>query len=334
MTGRSVPPRVWGLLGHRTGDNNQLLALCEELGLPFETRCLSYNRLRVLEGYHLVPSLASLLPQARRWLQPPWPDLLITIGRRSVPIARAIKKRNRGRTRLVLIGHPRTDPSDFDLVITTRQYPPPKHRNVLVTSMAMSRSRQAPEPDPTEAAWLDRLPRPHLLFAIGGSTKYFDLDPAAMAGIARDLAARAQAAGGTLIVAGSPRTDRTLLAVVEANLAAPHQLVRGRSPRFPVLMADADQIFVTGDSLSMLSEAILTGRPVGMVEPAMNASGRRWLGDVDGAGLGRGTRRDLRRVWEDLKQRGLVGTVDAPIAGKVESTTSAAAEAVRHLLGG
>jgi hypothetical protein len=30
-------PRIWALLGAHAGDNNQVLALAEELGLPFET---------------------------------------------------------------------------------------------------------------------------------------------------------------------------------------------------------------------------------------------------------------------------------------------------------
>jgi len=36
-------PRVWVLLGHRRGDNNQLLALAEALGVPFETRTMTYR---------------------------------------------------------------------------------------------------------------------------------------------------------------------------------------------------------------------------------------------------------------------------------------------------
>lgn len=325
-------PRIWGLLGHRTGDNNQLLALCEEIGSPFETRTFEYNRLRVLEGMHPA-SLASLTASARRWLEPPWPDLVITIGRRSVPGAREIRKRSGGRTKLVLIGHPRTDPGDFDLVITTRQYPLPRHPNVLVVPMALSRPRPAPAPSREEADWLAALPRPHLLFAIGGSTKYFDLTAKGMAAAARRLARRAGGLGGSLIVSGSPRTEPAVLDALGKALPAPHVLVRGARPRFALLMGDADEIFVTGDSLSMLSEAILTGRPVGMVEPTINAAGRLWLGDGGVKGLGMGRRRDMRRIWADLKRRGLVGSIDQPVAGSAENATATAAAAVRALFG-
>ena len=36
-------PRVWLLIGTRRGDNNQVLALGEALGVPFETRTVFYK---------------------------------------------------------------------------------------------------------------------------------------------------------------------------------------------------------------------------------------------------------------------------------------------------
>jgi len=40
--------RVWAILGARQGDNNQVLALAETLGVPFEIKQLDYNRWRHL----------------------------------------------------------------------------------------------------------------------------------------------------------------------------------------------------------------------------------------------------------------------------------------------
>ena len=39
-------PLVWLLMGTRAGDNNQLLALAEALGYPFEAKRLTFNQLR------------------------------------------------------------------------------------------------------------------------------------------------------------------------------------------------------------------------------------------------------------------------------------------------
>ena len=42
-------PLVWALLGERTGDNNQVLALAEELGLPFE-KIWQIGRQKIFDG--------------------------------------------------------------------------------------------------------------------------------------------------------------------------------------------------------------------------------------------------------------------------------------------
>ena len=321
-------PRIWVLLGPRTGDNNQALALAEALGLPFETRTLAYNALQAVSVW--LPATALTLDRAsRRHLQAPWPDLVIAIGRRSVPVARWIKKQNQRRTKLVRIGHPRIDPRLFDLVVTTRQYPVPPGDNVVLLPLAMSRFSTPPEPTPDEAAWLADLPAPRRLLAIGGATKYWSLSANRVADAIRTLGQR----DGSLVVATSRRTDPGIAAAARALLPSSGRLVEGSCPRFPVLLDAADEIFVTGDSISMLSEAILTGKPVGLVPIEQDDKGRRKLGDVPQDAGPDARRRDLRRFWNFLRDQQLIGTVERPIAAKVENPVETAAKAVRALLG-
>lgn len=321
-------PRIWVLLGPRTGDNNQALALAEELGLPFETRSLAYNQLQALSVW--LPGTALTLDrESRRQLQPPWPDLVIAIGRRSVPVARWIKRQNKSRTKLVRIGHPRIDPGLFDLVITTRQYPVPPGENVLLLPLAMSRFSTPPEPTAEEAHWLAELQEPRRLLAIGGATKYWSLSADHVADAVRKLKLR----GGSLVIATSRRTDPEVTEKLRAALSPADRLVDGPFPRFPVLLDAADEIFVTGDSVSMLSEAILAGKPVGLVPIEQDEKGRRKLGNAPQDIGPDARRRDLRRFWNYLREEGLIGTVDQPTAANVENPVETAARAVRNLLG-
>ena len=93
------PPRIWLLLGERRGDNNQLLGLAESIGFAFETRTITYGWWWWVM-LTLFPRKRFLLTRkARRTLQPPWPDLVIGIGRRSVAVSRWIKQQSGGRTR-------------------------------------------------------------------------------------------------------------------------------------------------------------------------------------------------------------------------------------------
>ena len=132
----------------------------------------------------------------RHSLQPPWPDLVIGIGRRTVPVARWIREQNGGRTELIRLGHPRAPNELFDLVITTRQYPVPPGENVVTLPLAMNRFRTPPTPSDEERAWLDGRPRPHVLLSLGGPSSMWQLDNAALHVAAEKLARRTQAMAG------------------------------------------------------------------------------------------------------------------------------------------
>lgn len=321
-------PRIWVLLGWRRGDNNQLLALAEALGLPFETRTLSYRRSWALL-LNLLPKRPHLLTsRARHAFEPPWPDLVIGIGRRSVAVSRWIRKKSGKRTKIVRLGNPRAENRLFDLVITTAQYPVQADENVLLLPIAMDRHKTPPRQTEQEAEWLSSLPRPHLLVALGGPTRYWRLSEAELVRSVNRLSERAKELEGSLIVVGSPRTPPTALNAIRNSGAACHILTDG-SVRYPVLLADADENFVTADSVSMISEAVLTGNPVGLIPVELDDEGVRKLG-TDGVS---DSRRDIRKFWAGLQAKGLVGTVEEPMRGKVDDPVKQAAEAVKRLLG-
>lgn len=327
----SVYPRVWLLLGSRRGDNNQVLALGEGLGLPFETRTMFYKRTARLRMKLFGESVGHLTPASRRWLQPPWPNLVIGVGQRSVPVARWIRKQSGGRSKLVRLGHPRAANDLFDLVITTRQYPVPPGENVVRLPLAMNRFRNPPQPTQEEQAWLDALHHPRLLLSLGGTAPMWRLDLRALSQATERLVKRAEQQGGTLIVVGSPRTPTQAWDVIRVSVAGSRNvaLVENGEVRYSVLLNDADEQFVTADSVSMISEAVVTGKPVGLIPVEPDARGRRRLGsDPEKTKI-----RDPRRFWADVRARGLVGTFDRPARSEIEDPVDQAVAAVRERLG-
>ena len=323
-------PLIWVLVGSRTGDNNQVLALAETVGLPFTTIHLDYNLLRSVTRW-LGASLATLDRASKQRLVPPWPDLVIGIGRRSVPVSRWIRRESGGRTKIVLLGNPRIDPSIFDLVITTRQYPVPPGDNVVLLPAALSRFQDPPEPNAEEREWLAELPRPLRVVAIGGATKYWQLSKEL---IGDALAVLRGKPGGSLIVVTSRRTDPEIIAAVQTEVAgAPNErLVEGRFPRFAMLLGQADEIHVTADSISMLSEAILARKPVGLIPIDQNSKGRRKLGPEPRVSGRHARRRDLRRFWHYLRDQEVIGTVEKPLAATIANPNDIAATALKALL--
>ncbi|MEO7365764.1 MAG: ELM1/GtrOC1 family putative glycosyltransferase [Sphingomicrobium sp.] len=326
-------PRVWALLGHRRGDNFQVLALAQALGLPFETLPMRYNELRRLDNRLLGAGLSSVVPSARQLLRPPWPDLVIGIGHRSVPVARYIRRASGGKTRLVQLGNPRIDSSHLDLVVTMPQYGLADSDQVLKLPFAMGSPHPVEVPTADERAILDALPRPHRLIVIGGPTRIWAMAPTDVAAAALKLVERAASHGGTVIAVGSPRTTPEILAAVEQVLGnGRHLMVHGPLPRYATLLGDADEIHVTADSVSMLSEAVLSGKPVGMIPLRLTRRGR-WHYKLSELGLIKPPAHNLRAVWERLRRDQLIGTIDEPIAGVVSDPVEIASKAVLKLPG-
>jgi uncharacterized protein len=324
-------PLLWILTGNRLGDNNQLYALAEALGLPFEAKHLTYNRLRhipFLRGRRLI----YLTHRARRLLAPPWPDLVIGAGYGIVPVARYIRHRSGGRSKLIQIGNPRTEVDDFDLVITTPQYPRRDAPNVLPLPFPIGNPARAVTATKEEEDWLRPLPHPRRLVAVGGPARNWKIDNAELVRAIRHLRDQCASEGGSVITVTSPRTgDRTRRLLLDARSAGTIDALVDGFPRFAVLLAQCDQFFVTADSVSMLSEAILTRKPVGMIPIARSARGKinNWLHRL---GLETPSHPDLPNFWKLLSMHDLVGDVESPAASYVRDTVEIAANAVRSLI--
>ncbi|WP_157667095.1 ELM1/GtrOC1 family putative glycosyltransferase [Acidovorax sp. T1] len=257
---------VWVLLGARHGDNQQLLAIADALGVPYRTVPLRFNTAAGLPPVLLGASRLSWRSEDAAVLQPPWPRVVLAAGRKSVPAARWIRQRSGGRTQLVHVNRPWAPLSWFDLIVTTPQYAVPKRVNVLSHRLPFMQPPSASEvllPSAWQAQ-AARMPRPWTLVMVGGDSRPFVLDDAAAVGLARLVNAQVRAQGGSAWVLGSPRTPAAAIDVLAQCLDVPAHVVRwgeGENP-YAALRQRADRIIVTTDSASMLTEALLTGRPV------------------------------------------------------------------------
>lgn len=262
-----VEPIVWCLLGRKAGDNTQVLALADELGCEHEEKNIMAQPWELFTHLKLQVTLAGIDRHNSSPLQEPWPDLVITAGRRNEPVARWIKEQSGGRTRLVHIGRPWAPWEAYDLIVTTPQYFLPVRHNILHNRLPLHRLLPYElEPAAEELLpALQDLPRPWIGLLVGGdSGKYvFTAEKGeSLAALASQLAMRS---GGSLLVSDSPRTPKVAADALEASLNAPHCSYRwGRDEGNPYhgILALADAFVVTGESMSMLSEARAMGKPL------------------------------------------------------------------------
>jgi uncharacterized protein len=331
MTG-SGRAAVWVLLGPHRGDNNQVLALAEALGLPFRPIQLRYEWFAHVPAVCRSVSIAQLEDACRTEIAPPWPSLVLGIGQRSGPVARYIQRASGGRAKTIRLGDPMVSHRLFDLVITTTQYAVRDAENVVRLPITIT-NESAVHPNKLEERWLRAFDRPRRLLVVGGKTSLWRFDESVVTTALRTLQRRAALEGGSVLAVSSPRTSRELIAAAEASLSR-EAVVTEDFPRYGALLNGADEIHVTGDSVSMLSDAVASGKPVGLIplEPDRLAKFLKWAGELRGRAF---RMRDLEKFWADLRARDLAGTIDQPRCGALEvSPMDIAVAAVRATLEG
>ena len=200
-------------------------------------------------------------------LGPPWPDVLVSCGRRSARHALAARKASGGKILAVHVQDPRLRASDFDLIVAMEHDAIAAGGNVMKVATALH--DLTPENLSAAAkAWAGRLEplgRPLAGVMVGGDLKGrpFSLDDARalLAGLQRMKAG----SGCALAITPSRRTpDATLALILEAFADDPRVFLWDRTGDNPYrgILALADRLVVTSDSVSMVSEALATPHPV------------------------------------------------------------------------
>ena len=201
-------PLVWLLLGPKAGDNNQVLALAEALNWPYQGRQLRFHWYELATNRTLGETLAGVDPAQSDALRPPWPDLIITAGRRNEPPARWVKAQSGGRTKLVHIGRPWSPLGAFDLIVTTPQYFLPPHPHVLSVELPLHRVNQACLTQAANA-WqpqFEQLPRPLTAVMVGGDSGKYVFTNAKARRLGRMANQRVKDSGGSILITESART--------------------------------------------------------------------------------------------------------------------------------
>jgi len=358
-------PRVWLVLGDKEGDNAQVYAIARALGWSCERRRIQMRAPWIVGKPRVFPSLHHIDRARSDTLEPPWPDLVITIGRRPSMVALWIAEQSGGRTKLVLVGKPSGMMRRFDLVIASAEIHLPPFDNVVPIAlplMGVEESRIAAAVE----LWRERLaglPRPLVAFFIGGATRPFAFDRAVIERLI-ELARRVTAAGGTPYLSTSRRTSPTTVDALEVGLPASARFYRWTSgdPDNPYLglLGLADSFVVTSDSISMLVEIIRLRRPLEIFElpprglgrldqlpralmrrlcapgtaSAGNMLGKRIVRGLHGFGLFDGTR-DIPAFCRRLFERGLAVPAGAPLLppqGEVPDDLGRVVAHIRDLL--
>jgi hypothetical protein len=248
---------AWALTEGAAGMRNQAVGLIEAMGLDAVVKDVPVRAPWDWLPGRLWP-VPLHAPRDRPMLAPPWPDLVVSCGNVGAPLAAAIRRATNGATRAVHVTHPKMGPAAFDLVVA------PAHDglagpNVIVTRTQLHRVTPARLAE-ARAAWAPRfahLRRPLVGVLVGGRNGRHRLD----ATVAKALAHQLLALEAGLIVTLSRRTPADAADRFRARLGDAVWDGAGENPYFGIL-ACADALVVTEDSVAMLSEAAATAAPL------------------------------------------------------------------------
>lgn len=256
-------PATWVITDGNAGNLRQARALADALHRP----AIDWN-------------LQARAPW--RWLAPrrlPWsanawgetfsralvhpPALVIGCGRQAALATRVLRERG---AFAVQILDPRIAPRHWDMVIA------PEHDRLRGDNVI----RLLGSLHPVDDHWLESarrgfaalasLPQPRTALLLGGPSAHAQLQPGWGDGLAARLQRVIAAQGGCLMVTTSRRTPEDVRRRLREQLAGTTGVfwggVQDGANPYPGILACADRIVCTADSVNMLSEACATSAPV------------------------------------------------------------------------
>ena len=277
----TVTGRCWCISKGMAGMNSQTAGLASAVGYePLEdsntqdsnaqSATYEFINTRMAFPWNCLPF--SMIPKAGRVLQhpevleaSPQPRLVVSCGRHGVIPALYLKKKLGREVFTVHIQDPKCDTSGFDMVLIP-EHDPGRGPNVYLTMGALHKvtpeKLEAARHTPAAAQLVDPT-RPLVSVLLGGKNGYYSFSQADIDRLFEKLNRLVDEHDVRLAVLTSNRTPLEVCTRLAREFGDRHFIWNGQgtNPYFEAL-ALADYIVVTGDSVSMVTEATATGRPV------------------------------------------------------------------------
>jgi uncharacterized protein len=302
----------------RIGHEVNALGVVEALGAPYEVRPVAPRYV-----YGRLAPWGPADPRDTAALQGPPPDIVIASGRVTVPYVRTWKRAH-PQTFVAFMQDPRWGRGEMDL-IWVPEHDALRGANVVTTLTSphpfsparLAAARAAPDPR------LAALKAPRCALSLGGPS-------GAQHFTARDLARMGEAVrairaqGFSVMATPSRRTPPELAACVRDNIGDGFFWEGTGDNPYPVMLALADAVLVTGDSANMVGEATATGAPVHVFDPSGGGSAKLARG-VD-ALIARGAARRWSGRLESFSYAPIYssGDIAAAILSRLEQRRRAA----------
>lgn len=304
----------WGITDGSAGMAAQVKALAASLDIEPEMKTV-----RVKKPWVKLPNICYATPLRRLvvpWLiergcdtlEGPWPDLVISCGRRGAMVTSALRSKIAARKKdrmpyFIHIQDPQMPPRYFDLIVAMA-HDKVEAANVIkaqyalhqVTPVMLAEAREQWEPAFTSYR------KPLVAVLLGGSTNKYTLSEQAIGRVVVVLERLLKNMDGSLLITPSRRTGEENIARLRAAFEGNERVYLydfvSENP-YHGLLALADAFIVSNDSVNMMSEAVATGKPVHIIGFAGHYGTKpsRFAGNLIRSGIARSLGARLE-TWE------------------------------------
>ncbi len=261
---------IWVVSDGKAGDHVQCMGVAQRLGGTIVEKVVKPGRLSAISPRALLP-MRDRPQNPQSPIAPPFPDVVISSGRRTLPYLKAIKDAAGDQVITVCLKDPRASTSVAD-IIWVSEHDKLRGENVVVTLTS---------PHPLHVDALERyrnlaatrfadFPEKRIGLILGGITRGVKWNAASCAEFT-EILAKIPVAGHSILAIASRRTPPQLEAAVKSALSN-HTLFYSNGTDnndnpYREILAIADVLIATGDSHNMVSEALSTIAPVYVFRP-------------------------------------------------------------------
>ena len=268
----------WTITNGTAGTVSQSLGLAQAIGF----KKIIQKVFKANFSLSLIPAIAHVflkkfLASDSDKLKGPWPNVVIGCGRRVIPFLLYIKKASGGKTYCIYIQDPKISSKYFDLVIKM-QHDSIEGNNVIATDFSLNlvSKEKLFEEKKKHMRVFARLTKPYYSILIGGNTKRFKMNNQAIKDLFCKISAIVELCPGSILITTSRRTPKIVKELLRSQFnknSKVHIVESGSKSGNPyfAMLALAEKIFVTNDSVNMVSEACACEKPVYII-PLLNIS--------------------------------------------------------------
>ena len=261
----------WIVTDGTTGMLKQSIAVAKSLNIePTILQAYPTPILRLFPTLAKIPTWRLTMGRSPSWIRGPYPDYIISCGRRMAGLSIGLRRISKGKSKTIHIQDPGISPDYFDVLVV------PSHdriaalqqsfSNLVISTGSLSwlakKQIMAGKSDMNER--FGPLDSPQIVVMLGGNNKRYRVSTSIIEKLAHDIFDYARLKNARLIIVLSRRTPKKARIIFQKLDEDKKHIIWDdeRGNPYPDILSIADEIVVTSDSVNMVTEACLLGRPV------------------------------------------------------------------------